>query len=124
MKILDVIYNRFGYPELRLLENGRFVTFGGKSAGFLRRESIYDYRGRHLGWFENGVLRDHWGNVIGFGESPSDYPSPIFPIKAIKPIASIVEIEQIRPIPQIPPIKPIKSFNWSVFTPISLFFGK
>ncbi len=122
MQAVDVIYNRYGRPELRLLQNGRLVTFGGKSAGFLKNQGVYDYSGRHLSWYENGVLRDHWGDAVGFGEHPTDYLSPIFPIKAIKPIPSIVKIEQIRPITQIPPIKPIKSFNWSRLTPISLFF--
>jgi len=124
MRVIDVIYNRYGYPELRLFSNGRLVTFSGKSAGFLENQDAYNYAGRHLGWYENGVLRDHWGDVVGFGEHPTDYPLPILPIKAIKPIPGIVEIERIRPITQIPPIKPIKSFYWSTFTPISLFFGQ
>jgi uncharacterized protein YifE (UPF0438 family) len=38
MQAIDVIYNRYGYPELRLLDNGRLVTFGGKSAGFLKNQ--------------------------------------------------------------------------------------
>lgn len=123
MNEVTTIYDRFGYPELRLLENGRLVTFQGHSAGFLKGDGVYNYNGKHVGWYENGILRDHFGNVVGFDENPTDYPSPILPIQFIKPIPAIEEVEQIRPVTQIPPIKPIKTFQWSVFTPINLFLS-
>ncbi|MBA7632693.1 hypothetical protein ES703_40245 [subsurface metagenome] len=36
---LDVIYDKNGKPLLRLLENGRLVSFDGRSIGFLEGEN-------------------------------------------------------------------------------------
>jgi len=123
MAILDTLFNRFGKPEINLDTKGSFVSFTGKRLGFLIRDSVYTYKGTHIGWFENGVLRDPWGNVVGFGDNPNDYPMPLLPFKQFKPLASFPGLEPLRPVTSIPPIKPLKSFNWSVATPLALFWG-
>lgn len=117
----NIIFNRFGHPELCILDRGRLVDFHGTSAGFIDGNSIYDYTGRHIGWFENGIFRDHLGNVVGFTPDATDYPRPILPLTSIPPIPAIPAIELIRPIKSIPPIPPLKTFSWSVYTPIGLF---
>lgn len=123
MQEVDVIYNRYGQPELRVLENGRLVTFRGESVGFIKDDSAYDYHGHHLGWYENGILRDNWGAVVGFGEQPTDYPIPLLPLKALKPLAGLVQLEPLRPLTQLKPLKPMKTFSWSAHTPIELFLS-
>lgn len=117
----NIIYNRFGRPELQIIDDGRLVDFHGTSAGFIDGNSVYNYRGRHIGWFENGIFRDPSGNVVGFTPDVTDYPRPILPLTSIPPIPAIPSIEPIRPIESIPPIPPIKSFGWSTYTPIELF---
>ncbi len=116
----QVLYNRYGQPELLIIEGDRLVDFHGQSAGFISGTSVYNYSGRHVGWFESGILRDHYGNVVGFTQNATDSPGPILPIPNIPPIPSIPSIEPIRPIESIPPIEPIKTFNWSDDTPITL----
>jgi len=122
MKQIDTIFNRYGEPRLRLFENGRFVDFDGRHIGFIKEENLYNYSGQYVGWYEGGIMRDHEGFCVGFGENISDSPHPLLPLKRLKPISAIPEIEPIRPMTQIPPIKPIKTFFWSKIDPISLFF--
>ena len=116
-----IIFDKDGNPILILHKNGRLVNFNGKSVGFLDGDSVFDYNGRHRGWFKNGVLRDHDGFCVGFTKRAKDSSVPVFPITKIPPIPSIAEIEPIRPIKSAKPIKPIKKLSWSNFDPISLF---
>lgn len=120
-KEIDVIYNRFGEPLLRLLKNGRFVGFDGKSYGFLAKSNLYNYQGKHVGWFEKGIVRDHNGLCVGFGENPTDTPRPFTPFKQFKPFRGFVEMEPFRPFKERSPFKPFKKFGWSRIDLIDLF---
>lgn len=117
----DVIYNKNGKPLLRLLENGRFVSFNGRSVGFLEGENAYDYNGSHRGWYSSGILRDHNGLCVGFGEEVTDSIHPLLPLKHLKPLASLEDLEPLRPLTSLPPLKPLPAMKWSKYDPISLF---
>jgi hypothetical protein len=121
MNEIDIFFNRFGAPEIRLLDNGRFVSFSGKSLGFWDNGSIYDYRGNHLGWLENGVIRDHYGCIVWFGNNPTDFPLPFLPFKQFVPFRHFVEFEPFRPFKSFPPFRPFKNYSWSNFDIYSFF---
>ncbi|MES3031324.1 MAG: hypothetical protein V4697_02825 [Patescibacteria group bacterium] len=122
MKEINVIYNRYGAPVLRLLSDWRLVSFSGKNIGFIKGENLFNYSGEYVGWIQNDVMRDRDGYVVGFGEKPIDYPAPLFPFKQLKPFPGFVELAPLRPLTQHVPLKPLKSFSWSQRDPISLFF--
>ena len=116
------IFDRYGIPQLRLLENGSFVSRNGQNIGYIKDgEILYNYRGKHCGWINGGILRDRNGLTVGFMKGGNDYPSPIFPIPQIPQIPFIPQIAPIPFIPQIPSIKPLKHFGWSVLFPLTLF---
>lgn len=121
MRDIDTIYDKEGEAALRLLKGGRLVDFLGKSIGFLHTGSVYDYNGIHRGWYTGGVLRDHEGNCVGFGQRVTDTHHPILPMKSIQPTPNITEIEPLRPIREISPVRPVSTFQWSDYNPVSLF---
>lgn len=113
MKEIDVIYDRYGRPIYRLMNNGRIVTFFGESVGFLKSDSLYNYEGKHVGWYSHGLIRDHQGQVVGFGQNVTDGIKPFLPFKQFKPFASLVGYEPYRPLTEFEPFRPFKSFYWS-----------
>ena len=121
MEEVDVIYNRKGEPQLRLLDNERIVNFQGKSMGFLSGDDIYDYSGNHRGWYIEGILRDHYGKCVGFGEETGDTPHPFIPFKSFKPFPGFVEFEPFRPFKEFSPYKPLFTMDWSKEGPLSIF---
>ena len=121
MNIQDVIYDRFGQPQIFLTNTGRFIDFSGIDLGFLQNGNVYNYGGNYVGWYENGVLRDKYGNVVGFGENPTDYPTPFLPIRAMRPAFPMVGTPPMKPMTFIPAIHFMKTFNWSTIDPIGLF---
>lgn len=122
MKEVNVIYNRFGKPVLRLLSDGRLVTFQGKNMGFLVKDNLYNYKGKHVGWFADGLIRDHHGQVVGFGEAVADPIHPFLPFKQFKPFAGHVQYPPYRPYLQYEPYRPFKSYSWSNIPLENLFF--
>ena len=118
---IDRIYDANGAPVLRLLDNGRLVGFDGSSIGFLNQGNVYDYNGIHRGWFHDGILRDHFGACVGFGQQVTTNTHPFFPFKQLAPLPSLVELEPLRPFKSFPPFKPFFGFQWSDYDPISLF---
>lgn len=118
---IDVIYNRYGEPVLRLLDNGRLVGFDGLSVGFLEGVNLYNYRGKHVGWFENGIMRDHDSECVGFGENVMDVPRPLLPFKQFKPFPAFVQFEEFRPFRQMAPFRTVKKYGWSELDPLTLF---
>lgn len=121
MQEVDVIYNRYGEPSLRLMDNARLVGFDGRSYGFIDGDNLYNYGGVHVGWYEKGIMRDHDGAVVGFGENPTDSPRPFLPYRQYKPYPAYVEYEPYRPYEQYAPYRPYKQYGWSEFNPLSLF---
>jgi hypothetical protein len=120
---IDTIYNRYGEPRLRLFDDGRLIDFDGRSMGFLNADNLYNYNGQHVGWYEGGIMRDHDGLCVGFGEIVADIIHPLLPLKQLKPLPSLEELEPLRPLTSLSPLKPLKSFGWSELDPISLFFA-
>jgi hypothetical protein len=51
---------------------GRIISQHGGHVAFLFRDSVYDRHGLHLGWWENGHMRDHCGAVVIFSREAKD----------------------------------------------------
>ncbi|RJR29204.1 hypothetical protein C4564_02590 [Candidatus Microgenomates bacterium] len=113
MKTIDVIYNRFGKPIYRMLNDGRLVYFDGRNGGLWVKNNLYNYRGKHVGWYEGGLVRDHQGRIVGFGEKVTDTIRPFLPFKQFKPFSSSPHMKPLKPLLQFEPFKPFKSYGWS-----------
>lgn len=57
--------------------------FSGKPVAYLYNNAVYGFNGHHLGWFENGWIRDIRGNCVFFTENASG--GPVRPARCAKP---------------------------------------
>lgn len=124
-KELDIIFDRFGAARLRLLKTGEIVSWHGHHLGFLiDGQIVHGVSGQHVGWYENGVLRDGAGNTVGFGVNPTDDPLPFLPVQQALPTrGNIKGSEERTKFGDVPHPKPIKTFGWSPYDPVQLFGG-
>jgi hypothetical protein len=64
--------------------------------------SIFGFNGKHLGWFDNGIVRDHEGFGVGFVKGAvSNVQTKIEPLKKLKklkPLKSLRKLEPLRPL--------------------------
>ena len=61
-------------------ERNTIYLWSGEPAAYLRKDGsvpdIYGFNGRHLGWLEKGIVRDHEGLMAGFTYRPQKMQKP------------------------------------------------
>lgn len=78
----NTIYLWTGEPAAYLHESGRDVL-------------IYSFSGQHLGWFEEGILRDLAGDAVGARDGVLRTPRRVEPIKRVQRIAPIRRVRRV-----------------------------
>ena len=75
---MEWLYNKKG--QAKLFKYGdRFISCKGKNLAWIYSENVYNIRtGKHIGWYEKGVLYDRNNNVIAFTEDCKGY-LPYYP---------------------------------------------
>lgn len=89
----------------------------GKPVAYIDDGSLWGFNGKHLGWFEKGIVWDHKGYAAGA------IPSAVSVIAKVEPIKGIKQISPIKSIQEIAAIQPIHKNKWSA-TPLSLFLAR
>jgi hypothetical protein len=113
---IDVIWDENGTARYRLLKDHRIVDFDGQNIAWMDDDGfIYDYNGHYKAFYENGILRDPEGAVIGQGQDPAG-PKPVLPNKGLIPEATRPEKPPTKPKvkkDKDSPKKPEASLLWS-----------
>jgi hypothetical protein len=113
---IDVIWDENGTARYRLLKDHRIVDFDGQNIAWMDDDGfIYDYNGHYKAFYENGILRDPEGAVIGQGQDPAG-PKPVLPNKGLIPEATRPEKPPTKPKvkkDKDSPKKPQASLLWS-----------
>lgn len=82
---IDVIWDENGTARYRILKDTRIVDFDGHDLAWVDDEgNVIDYEGRHRAFYENGVMRDPEGSVVGLGKDPAG-PHPVLANKGLIP---------------------------------------
>jgi Collagen triple helix repeat (20 copies) len=70
---MEPLYDQHGqvYAWLQV-EAGRIISMHGQHLAFISGDNVYNWRGQHLGWWENGHMRDHRGAVVVFTQNATD----------------------------------------------------
>jgi len=110
---VDVIWDENGTARYRILKDMRIVDFDGHSLAWLDDTgNIFDYDGHQKGSYENGILRDKEGKVVGLGMDPSG-AHPVLHDKGLIPKSAQLLAEPKRPKTQKASEKPQPSLLWS-----------
>lgn len=93
-------------------------SWSGKPLAYLESRSdgggfnVYGFNGKHLGWFEHGIMRDHKGKgACGISDVVSPKLEPLKSLKKLKPLKALTQLE---------PLRPLDSLSWSE-TPCIVF---
>lgn len=107
------LYDHRGQVVAFLSNNGRIISRAGESLAWIHQNrNVYDYQGRHLGWWERDHMRGPDGGVVIWLTEVQDL-GVIPPVPAVPPIAPIATVEPLRPLPSLPPVPPLRSLGWS-----------
>ena len=81
------IFGKNGAPKAYIAwdDENTIYSFEGKPLAYVdEQNNVYGFNGRHLGWFEDGILWDHQGQRVGFIESTSPVFTQFEPFKGFK----------------------------------------
>ncbi|HEC40212.1 hypothetical protein LCGC14_0766200 [marine sediment metagenome] len=81
-------YSKIGSPIAYTEDACHIFLFTGKPVAYIDEDSIYNYNGKHLGFFEDGWIEDHDGFYLFFTKTATGGPDramqDIGPVKSEK----------------------------------------
>ena len=99
----ETLYDIFGNPVAYIAYGNEPIIYmwQGKPVAYLSDDCIYGFNGKHIGWYENGVVWNIDGLVNGFNYSAADVFVKLEPFKSFKeflPFKSFKEFAHLKPI--------------------------
>jgi hypothetical protein len=104
-------YDHNGRPVAYTQDGVHIYSFSGEPVAYLYGMSVYSFSGQHLGWFEDGWIRDNSGNCAFYTQHAQG--GPVKPVKNVKPVKSVKSVKPVKSIKSIRPVKAVKSLSWS-----------
>jgi hypothetical protein len=115
-------YNKNGNPIAYTDDHVHIYLFSGKPAAYLDEDTVYGFNGKHIGWFENGWIRDLNGACVFFTESSTD-SGLVKPVKHICPVKCVKHVLPVKCVKQIKRVRSINQLNWSIHSDESFFIN-
>lgn len=85
-------------------DGNTIYSFNGRPLAYVDENmNIYGFNGKHLGWFEDGIVWDHQGQRVGFMKQTSPVFTQFEPFKGFK------QFKPFKGFKQFVPFKPFKS---------------
>jgi len=107
-------YNKSGKPIAYTSDGEYLYLFNGKPVAFLSGNAVYSFSGKHIGWFEDGWIRDKNGKCVFFTSEASG--GPVKPVKNVKPVKGVKHVKPVKGVKQVKSVKAVKSLSWSSFS--------
>ena len=107
LKFYDKKRNPYAYTE----DQQTIYTYTGKPVAYIDTLDIYAFDGTHLGFYEDGNIWDHHGDVLLFTED--SIRGPLKPHKVLMPLKRLKSKIPLKGSKQLKPKKPLKNNKWS-----------
>ncbi len=83
-----IFYDKIGTPMAYTDDNKHIFYFTGENIAYIYEISVYNYEGKHLGFFKEGWIRDNTGKCVLFSKGaiggPKKRMQDIYPVKSQK----------------------------------------
>ena len=106
-----VFYDRNGRPTAYVDDNVHIFLFSGEAVGYLNGNAVFSYKGKHLGWFDKGWIRDLKGCCVFYSEKVTG--GPVTPVKKVCPVKSVKRIIPVKHVEEIKKVRAVDRYDWS-----------
>ena len=101
-----------GTPAAYIAEGSTIYLWTGKPVAYLVQDDdsgfhVYGFDGKHLGWYVDGVVRDHKGTAVGARKEYFRGDTKVEPIHGHK------RVEPVKKVKVVPPARPDFQPLWS-----------
>jgi len=104
------LYNKDGkaIAYIDTVDKDRTIyLYSGEPVAIISETDVYGFNGKHLGWYEKGIVRDHDGKRIGNTKKAATGYTQYEPYKSYKRQKPYISHQSY------PPYKPYFSNSWS-----------
>ncbi len=113
---MEALYDRSGRVYAWLDENGRIISLRGNHLAFIDDDSVYNWRGKHIGWWRYGHIRESSGAVAVFTADATNL-GVVRPVRQVKPVKPVKAIAPVRPVKSVKPVRPVRKLAWAQSIP-------
>jgi hypothetical protein len=114
---MEALYSKTGKVYAWLdISNGNILNLRGEHIAFVHGNSVFDWNGRHKGWWIDGCIRDAT-NAAAYFTSDAGSIGVVKPVKAVKPAQPVKKVAPVRPVKHVKPVRPVKRLAWSSLPP-------
>jgi len=113
-------YDRTGAAIAYSQDGEHIYLFSGRPVAYLSGTAVYSFGGQHIGWFQDGWLRDKRGGCALFTAEAKG--GPVRPVRHVKPVKGVRHVRPVKGVKAVKSVKPVRQLSWS---PLSgaRFFG-
>lgn len=109
---MEALYNRSGRVYAWLDDRGRIISLRGKHLAFIHDNSVYSWRGRHIGWWRDGHIRDSAGAVAVFTADATNL-GLVKPVRHVKPVKPVKAVAPVKPVRAVKSVRPVRRIAWA-----------
>jgi|ERR1700683_5805470 len=114
---MDALFNQSGGVYAWLdTATGNIVSLSGQHLAFIDGDSVYNWQGQHIGWWQDGHIRDRVGAVALFTDVAGSL-GVVKPVRAVKPVQPGKAVSPVRPVKAVKPVRSVKQLAWSTSLP-------
>lgn len=112
-------FDKHGKPVCYTEDGSHLFSFDGTPLAYFHGNSVYTFSGLHLGWLDDGLIRDSYGRCLLF--SPAAHSGPTKPTCYTEPTKSTKQTMSTKGTKQTTPARPTFGLSWSEITPEQFF---
>ena len=115
-------YDRAGRPTAWIGSNTDYPSiflFDGRPVAWISEDSIYAYSGKHLGFFQDGWIRDHHGKAVFFIHGAKGGPAK--PARQARPARGARKARPARAARKSRPARAARTASWSELSGLMFF---
>lgn len=109
---MEALYDQRGSVYAWLHLNGHICGLEGENLAFVDGDSVYDWYGKHVGWWQDGYIRDDNGAIAMFTEEAKNLGFTM-PMLQHRPPHPIKPLSPHKPVESLKPSKPKRLVAWS-----------
>ena len=113
-------YDCYGVPVAYTEDNETIYLFTGEPVAYFYENAVYSFSGIHLGWFENGWIRDLFGASVFYTENATG-SGPVKPVRCVRPVKGVKYVKPVKCVREIKRVKAVNTLSWSRLSGTSFF---
>lgn len=94
------LFDSKGVATAYIAEDGEATIYlwRGEAVAYVHSDHVYGFNGLHLGWFDDGIVRDAKGECVGFVKTKCPVVTKVEPVKKVKKVKKVKSVRKVSPV--------------------------